>query len=498
MQVRSPVVLSVDQGTTGTRAIIYGAGGKVLASAYQEFRQHYPVPGWVEHDALEILQTSSRVMGRALRDARIRPARVAAIGITNQRETTVMWDRQTGVPVGRAIVWQDRRTAPMCAALRERGAEPVFRRKTGLVLDPYFSGTKIAWMLRHIPGLRRRAVAGKILFGTIDAWLLWNLTGGVTHATDMTNASRTLLFDIHEKKWDRELMRLLDVPEALMPRVISSGEIAGTTSGAGDLPKGIPVAAILGDQQAALYGHGCYGMGEAKNTYGTGCFMMIHAGRKVPKVPHGLLATMACDIHGKPAYALEGAVFTAGAAIQWLRDGLKFFKRSRDSEALALKVRDTGGVVMIPALTGLGSPYWNPNVRGVIAGLTRGTRIEHVVRAALEAIAQQTADVFEKVENGSPFRLRTLRVDGGATENRFLMQFQADLLGVPVLVSDLAESTAWGVAKLAGHTVGLWADPEKLDRERRYFRYRPRMERSRATALRAAWKHQVRRLLSEF
>ncbi|MFH1723948.1 MAG: glycerol kinase GlpK [Elusimicrobiota bacterium] len=492
----SSAVLAIDQGTTGTRAILYDASAKPIGAAYREFRQYYPRPGLVEHDPDEIWRSVLTVVRQALSRARIPSSRIAAIGITNQRETTVLWDKASGRPVGRAIVWQDRRTADLCQALKRRGCERMVRRKTGLVLDPYFSGTKLQWSLRRDPSLRAKARRGGILFGTIDTWLLWKLTGGRVHATDFTNASRTLLLNIRTARWDPELLRLFEIPEAVLPEVRDSGSRFGETVAQGPLCKGIPILAILGDQQAALYGQGCHRKGDAKNTYGTGCFVVVNLGERFRAAPPGLLATLACDEAGRKTYAFEGSIFIAGAAVQWLRDGLGFFGRASETDRMARRVADSGGVVVIPALTGMGSPYWAPHVRGMITGLTRGTTREHIIRATLESVAQQTADVLERMEAATGRRVRELKADGGATANRFLMQFQADLLGVPVRVSRIAESTAWGVAKLAAKTAGLRASRSGFDSGRGYRSFVPRMSRGQAKAHRSVWKREIARLLA--
>lgn len=492
--MKSSVILAIDQGTTGTRAILYDREGVPHSSAYQEFTQHYPRPGWVEHNPLEIWHSVQAVVGKAIAQARLKATAIHAIGITNQRETTLLWDRLSGKPVHPAIVWQDRRSASFCEALKRRGAEPLFRDCTGLVLDPYFSGTKIAWMLHHIVGLRRKARLGHLLFGTIDTWIIWNLTGGKSHSTDLTNASRTLILNIKKKCWDDELMRNLDIPKSILPEVMESGAVFGETVQQGPFVKGIPIHAVMGDQQAALYGQGCYRKGDSKNTYGTGCFIMTNLGEVFRRPPFGLLATLACNERGHSVYALEGAIFIAGAAIQWLRDGLGFFEHARESEAMAKSVRDSGGVTVIPALTGLGSPYWNPHVRGMITGLTRGTKREHLVRAALESLGHQTADVMDLMNRYSG-GVHALKVDGGATSNRFLMQFQADILGTPILVSDMAESTAWGVAKLAALKSGFWPSLQKVDRRRKYQCFRPRLASSQRKKLRQVWQREMARLL---
>lgn len=489
------VILALDQGTTGTRAILYDQNASSVASAYQEFTQYYPRPGWVEHDPLEIWQSTLNVIKQALQKSKLSSSQIIAIGITNQRETTLLWDRKTGRPIHRALVWQDRRTAPLTEKFKKQGLEKKIHAKTGLVLDPYFSASKIHWMLEHIPGLRKKAQSGQILFGTMDTWLLWKLTGGRSHATDYTNASRTLLFNIKTKKWDEELLKYFSVPKTILPQTQASGSQFGSTVKQGPLQAGIPILAIMGDQQAALYGQACYKKGEAKNTYGTGCFIMMNLGSQVHRVPKGLLLTLACDIQGKPVYALEGSIFIAGAAIQWLRDGLQFFKQAKESESLARSVSDSGGVTVIPALAGLAAPYWNPHVRGMITGLTRGTTRAHIVRATLESLAQQTADVMECMEQFAGGAVRQLKVDGGATHNQFLMQFQADLLGLPVLVSDLPESTAWGVGKLAAKIADFWPSLKAIDSRRKYRLFKPRMKFSLRHKFRKIWKHEIQRLL---
>ncbi len=491
----SGFILAIDQGTTGTRALLYDRRGGIRANAYQEFRQHYPKPGWVEHDSQEILRSTLNVVGRALTHARISSVKIAAIGITNQRETTVLWERKTGRPVSRAIVWQDRRTADFCGSLKRKGFESLFRRKTGLVLDPYFSGTKIRWLLDTIPGLRRRAVRGEILFGTIDTWLLWNLTGGKAHATDATNASRTLLLNLKKVAWDRELLKALRIPASLLPEVHASSFRFGRTANLGPFKAGIPICALVGDQQGALYGQGCYEAGEMKNTYGTGCFLVMNQGKLYRQPAEGLLGTLACDREGRPAYALEGAVFIAGAAIQWLRDGLGLIQKAAETERIARNLKDTGGVIVIPAFTGLGAPHWDPHVRGAIFGLTRGTGREHLIKATLESIAYQTADVFEAMAQVVGRRPRFLKVDGGAAANNYLMQFQADLLGVPVLRSDRTESTAWGAAKLAGLASGFWKEVETVDRLRRYRKFLPRLGAKERLKRLQTWRSAVSRLL---
>lgn len=495
MSASPSLILAIDQGTTGSRAVLYDSRGHVQGSSYREFRQYYPRPGWVEHDPCEILDSVSRVVREALARARSSPQKILGIGITNQRETTLLWEKKSGRPVGRAIVWQDRRTADLCEALKRRGHEALFRRKTGLLLDPYFSGTKIQWMLEESAALKNRAARGDVLFGTIDSWLLWKLTGGRVHATDATNASRTLLLNLQKVDWEREILRILRIPKAILPEVHPSLYPFGKTSRWGPLPSGIPIWALAGDQQAALFGQGCYRTGEMKNTYGTGCFLMMNQG-KIRRLPEkGLLETLACDIEGKPVYALEGAVFIAGAAIQWLRDGLGFIRKASETEKIAREIKETGGVVVVPAFTGLGAPYWDPNARGAIFGITRGTRREHLVRATLESIAYQSADVFEGMAKVLGRRPPFVRVDGGAARNDFLMQLQADLLGVPVLRSDRTESTAWGAAKLAGVGCGLWKSAAGVDRLRRYRKFHPRMTSKERNEKLSGWRRAVRRLL---
>lgn len=450
-------VLAIDQGTTGSRAFIVDARGKVVAQSYQEFKQYYPKPGWVEHDAQEIWMSCVKVIQNAVRVSGIAPSQIAAIGLTNQRETTVLWDRRTSKPVHRAIVWQCRRTTAVCqsAALQKHKSD--IHRKTGLVLDPYFSATKVQWLLDNVKGLRGNAQKGDVLFGTIDSWLIWKLTGGASHTTDMTNASRTMLFNIRTRTWDKDLLKIFRVPASVLPKVLESGAEFGTTaSGIAGLPSGIPIRAVMGDQQSALYGQGCFTPGSIKNTYGTGCFLMLNLGEKYVVHSKGLLTTLACDAHGRPVYALEGAVFIAGAVMQWLRDELKVIKRSSDSESFIKGLKDTGGVYFVPAFTGLGAPYWDADARGVICGLTRGSNVRHIVRAALESIAYQTKDVFDLMRAAYGGTPKTLKVDGSACRNNFLMQFQSDLLGARVIRPKTVDSTVMGVAHLAGIQSGLY------------------------------------------
>jgi len=489
------VVLAIDQGTTGTTAMLLDARGAIRGRGYAELPQHFPKPGWVEHDGREIWATVQAAVKRALAHARTNSKQISAIGITNQRETTLLWDRKTGTPAGPAIVWQDRRTADRCVALRRRGLEPDFARRTGLRLDPYFSGTKLEWMLDH--GLRVRARSGALAFGTVDSWLIWKLTSGRVHATDPTNASRTLLYDIHHLRWDPHLLRALRVPAAVLPEVRPSSGEFGVTRSVEGLPDGIPIAGVAGDQQSALFGQGCVAPGQCKNTYGTGCFLLLHTGTKARRSKAGLLTTVACGARGEPAYALEGSVFIAGAAIQWLRDGLRILERAPESEAMARRVGDSGGVVLVPAFVGLGAPYWRPDARGALLGLTRGTTRDHVARAALESLAFQTRDVFEAMGHDSGRRVSVLRVDGGAAANDFLMQYQSDLLGVPVVRPRVVETTALGAGLLAGLAVGFWKSPRELDQARVIEKvFKPRMRRAWRETEYRRWKDAVAMLLS--
>ncbi|HMH50692.1 MAG TPA: glycerol kinase GlpK [Candidatus Acidoferrum sp.] len=449
-------VLALDQGTSGSTAMVVHPDGQVLARGYAELPQYYPRPGWVEHEPEEIWTTIGRAGASALARAGVTGSEIAAVGITNQRETAIVWERGSGTPIHRAIVWQCRRTAEMCDRLRADGAEPMVRERTGLVLDAYFSGTKIRWLLDEVPGARARAERGELAFGTVDSWLLWKLTGGAVHATDVSNASRTLCLNLRTVEWDDEMLALLGVPRAMLPRVMPSAGIFGETTGLGWLPRGVPVAGIAGDQQAALFGQACYDVGSAKNTYGTGCFVLLNTGATPVTSRHGLLTTIAWQIDGKTTYALEGSVFIAGAAMQWLRDGLGLLKSAGDSQAMAESVPDTGGVYFVPAFVGLGAPYWDMYARGTIVGLTRGTTSAHLVRAALEAIAYQSRDVLEAMAADSGEPIRALRVDGGAAANDFLCQFQADVMNVPVERPRVIETTALGAAGLAGLGAGVW------------------------------------------
>ena len=455
-------ILALDQGTTSSRAIVFDHEGKIAASAQKEFEQIFPKPGWVEHDPKEIWTTQIAVAAEAVTRAGLKAKDVDAIGITNQRETAIVWDRETGEPVFNAIVWQDRRTAGLCDRLKEQGHEETFRRKTGLVVDAYFSGTKIHWILENVPGAREKAEAGRLAFGTVDSWLIYHLTGGELHLTDVTNACRTLLYNIHEGAWDDELLAILDVPRSMLPDVRSSSEVYGHT--APDLfAAPIPIAGIAGDQQAATFGQRCTERGMAKNTYGTGCFMLMHTGTEAVPSENNLLTTIAWKIGDGPVeYALEGSVFIAGAVVQWLRDGLGLIRTSAEVERLAQTVEDNGGVYLVPAFAGLGAPHWDPYARGTITGLTRGTTAGHLARAALEGIGFQITDVLQAMEADSGIDVKELRVDGGAAVNDLLMQFQADVLGVPVVRPEVTETTALGAAYLAGLAVGFWADEEEI------------------------------------
>ncbi|HKR02927.1 MAG TPA: glycerol kinase GlpK [Pyrinomonadaceae bacterium] len=488
-------VLAIDQGTTGTKVLVFDAEGSVRSRAYSEFTQHYPKPGWVEHDAEEIWTITIKLVAEALAQAGARAAEIRAIGITNQRETSVLWDRRTGEPVGRAIVWQDRRTAAICDELKERGLEETFRRKTGLVVDAYFSGTKIKWLLDNTGGLRQRAEKGEIAFGTIDSWLVWKLTGGRAHATDYSNASRTLMYNIQELCWDRELLEILGVPEAVLPEVLPSSFVYGQTDPSVFFGESVPVAGIAGDQQAALFGQACYGEGLAKNTYGTGSFILLNTGCEAVASSEGLLTTIAWGIRDEPIeYALEGAIFITGAAVQWLRDGLGIIEDAAETEELALSVGSNGGVYFVPALVGLGAPHWDAYARGTITGITRGTTRAHLARAALESMCYQTRDVVEAMERASGINLKEIRADGGAVANNFLMQFQSDILGVAVEVPLITETTSLGAAYLAGLAVGFWESREELDAKwKAARRYEPRMSKAERDKLHGRWLRAVER-----
>ena len=486
-------ILALDQGTTSSRAIVFAEDGSVRASAQQEFRQIYPQPGWVEHDPDEIWTSQLRVARYALARAGLKAADIAALGIANQRETTVVWDRKSGRPVHNAIVWQDRRTAAACDSLKRRGRTHSVRAKTGLVLDPYFSATKISWLLDTIPGLRLRAERGELAFGTIDTWLAWKLSGGALHVTDVSNASRTLLYDIHTGDWDEALLSLFRVPRALLPQVLPSSHVYGETRkkifGAS-----IAIAGLAGDQQAALYGQACVAPGMAKNTYGTGCFMLLNTGAKAVPSTHGLLTTRCAQRGEKAQFALEGSVFIGGAVVQWLRDGLGFIRSSAAVEALAASVKDSGGLYLVPAFAGLGAPHWDAYARGTMQGITRGTTRAHIARAALESIAFQSAEVLQAMQKDAGIRLKELRVDGGAAVNDTLMQFQSDILGVPVVRPKVVETTALGAAYLAGLATHVWKSAAAIGRQwavgRRFL---PAMQRSQAQELMAGWARALAR-----
>jgi glycerol kinase len=485
-------VLALDQGTTSSRAIVFDQRGAARASAQKEFRQHFPQPGWVEHDAGEILRTQLACARAALKRAKLDPKRVAAIGIANQRETTVVWDRRTGKPLHRAIVWQDRRTAARCDALKREGLDKTVQAKTGLVVDAYFSATKLEWLLDNVSGLRARAERGELAFGTIDTWLAWQLSGGKLHVTDPSNASRTMLYDIHRGEWDEELLGIFRVPRSMLPEVLPSAHVYGV-SARDALGAEVPIAGIAGDQQAALFGQACHEAGMAKNTYGTGCFLLLNTGDRAIASRNGLITTCAAQA-GKKQFALEGSVFTGGAVVQWLRDGLRLIKKSVDVEKLALSVPDSGGVHLVPAFTGLGAPHWNPYARGTIVGLTRGSNAGHIARAALESIAFQSAELLSAMQADAGQNLEELRVDGGAAADNLLMQFQADLLGVPVVRPEVLETTALGAAYLAGLATGVWKNREDIAKHWKASRsFDPKMKRDEAERRMGEWRRALER-----
>jgi glycerol kinase len=488
-------VLAIDQGTTGSTALVLARDGAVLGRATEEFTQFYPEPGWVEHDPEEIWRVSLGVMEAALEEASLAPHELRAIGITNQRETTLVWDRATGKPLHPAIVWQSRQTADICEALRADWLEAMITERTGLVIDPYFSASKVRWILDRYPDARPRAEAGELLFGTIDTWLLYKLTGGAVHATEPTNASRTLLYDIRSQRWDPELLEIFGVPAAMLPEVLPSSGVFGATVPSGGLPGGVPVAGIAGDQQAALYGQGCWRPGMVKNSYGTGCFVMLNTGSELRRSDCGLLTTVCCDAHGRPAYAVEGSIFTTGAAIQWLRDEMGLIGSAVETEEVAARVEDTQGVYVVPAFAGLGAPYWDMHARGAIVGLTRGSGRDQIIRATLDSIAYQTRDVVDAMicDGGEP--LRELRADGGAAANNALMQFQADILDLPVIRPQLLETTAVGAAFLAGLGAGMWRSPDEIEgiwREDR--RFVPKMDAAERERRYDGWRRAVERV----
>ncbi len=489
-------LLALDQGTSSSRSIVFDAQGHVVASAQQELPQIYPQPGWVEHDPQEIWRTQLATAREALARAGLQARAIRAIGITNQRETTVVWNRRTGLPIQHAIVWQDRRAEPTCAQLRERGLAELIQARTGLLIDAYFSGTKLKWLLDHVPRARQQAERGELAFGTVDSWLMWQLTGGAVHATDVSNASRTMLFNVHSNQWDAELLQALDIPASLMPQVLPSSAHYGDV-GADLLGHAIPIGGVAGDQQSALFGQACFKEGMAKNTYGTGCFMLMHTGGKFQTSANGLLTTSAAQPGTQTEFAIEGSVFIGGAVVQWLRDGLRAIQASSEVQALAQSVPDSGGVMMVPAFTGLGAPYWKPDARGTITGLTRGTTVAHIARAALESIAYQSAALLQAMgrdavaSGGAP--VSELRVDGGACINDLLMQFQADLLGIAVVRPAVIETTALGAAYLAGLATGVYGSTAELSElwraERRFL---PTLSAARAQELMAQWEHAVR------
>lgn len=488
-------VLALDQGTTSSRAILFDRLGNIVGVAQKEFTQIYPKAGWVEHDAMEIWGTQSGVAREVLETIGVHPQEIASIGITNQRETTVVWDKHTGKPIYNAIVWQDRRTAGICDELKEKGLETYIRENTGLVVDAYFSGTKVKWILDNVEGAREKAQRGELLFGTVDTWLIWKLTRGQVHATDYSNASRTMLYNIMDLNWDEKMLQELDIPSSMLPEVKDSIGIYGVTDPQTFGGSEIPIAGVAGDQQAALFGQTCFESGMAKNTYGTGCFMLMNTGTKAVSSKSGLLTTIAWGMDGKVEYALEGSIFIGGAAVQWLRDGLKLFDSASDSEYYAGKVKDTDGVYVVPAFAGLGAPYWDMYARGAMFGLTRGTQKEHIVRATLNSLAYQTKDVLGAMESDSGLKLQSLRVDGGATGNNLLMQFQADILGVPVQRPQLTESTALGAAYMAGIAVGFWEKGDIARRASGDATFEPHMDEAVRTKLYKGWKKAVKRTM---
>ena len=493
--MKKSYILALDQGTTSSRAILYDREGKVLKITQKEFTQIYPKAGWVEHDPMEIWGSQSGVVSEILATTGISSEEIAAIGITNQRETTVVWEKQTGKPIYNAIVWQCRRTSGICDELKEKGMENVCRESTGLVLDAYFSGTKVKWLLDNVEGAKEKAKKGELLFGNIDTWLIWNLTRGKVHITDYSNASRTMLYNIKELKWDERILKELDIPASMLPEVKPSSAVYGVTD-ARIFGAEIPIAGDAGDQQAALFGQACYSPGMAKNTYGTGCFMLMLTGEKLVHSKNGLLTTIAWGVNNKVEYALEGSIFIAGAAVQWLRDSLKVIYDAKDSEYFATKVEDSLGVYVVPAFVGLGAPYWDMYARGAILGLTRGTTRNHIIRATLESIAYQTRDVLEVMRTDSGIELQELRVDGGACANDFLMQFQSDILGVPVERPEIIETTAMGAAYLAGLAVGFWKDQSMIAERRKVNRkFLPSMSEDKRERLYTNWKKAVKRAM---
>ncbi|MGR3764364.1 glycerol kinase GlpK [Rossellomorea sp. NS-SX7] len=485
-------ILSLDQGTTSSRAILFNKEGEIVHTSQKEFTQHFPKPGWVEHNANEIWGSILSVIATVLSESNVKPEQIEGIGITNQRETTVVWDKETGTPIYNAIVWQSRQTAGICEELKSQGHNDTFRDKTGLLIDAYFSGTKVKWILDNVEGAREKAENGQLLFGTIDTWLIWKMSGGKAHVTDYSNASRTLMYNIHDLKWDSELLDILGVPESMLPEVRPSSEVYAKTIPHHFFGQEIPIAGAAGDQQAALFGQACFEKGMGKNTYGTGCFMLMNTGDKAVKSENGLLTTLAWGIDGKVEYALEGSIFVAGSAIQWLRDGLRMLKDAKDSQRYAEKVESTDGVYVVPAFVGLGTPYWDSDVRGAVFGLTRGTSKEHFVRATLESLAYQTKDVLTAMEADSGIALKKLRVDGGAVQNDFLMQFQSDILNVPVERPVINETTALGAAYLAGLAVGYWKDRQEISKQwKKDTDFEPKMSEESREELYGGWKKAV-------
>ncbi|HDU0729158.1 TPA: glycerol kinase GlpK [Staphylococcus pseudintermedius] len=485
-------ILSIDQGTTSSRAILFNEEGGIVGVAQREFKQHFPKSGWVEHDANEIWSSVLSVMASVLTENNVSANEVKGIGITNQRETTVVWNKETGRPIYNAIVWQSRQTQSICDALKQEGHEQTFRDKTGLLLDPYFSGTKVKWILDKVDGAREKAAKGEILFGTIDTWLVWKLSGGRAHVTDYSNASRTLMYNIHELKWDDELLELLDVPKAMLPEVKPSSEVYCETIDYHFFGQNVPIAGIAGDQQAALFGQACFERGDVKNTYGTGGFMLMNTGEEAVKSGNGLLTTIAYGIDGKVNYALEGSIFVSGSAIQWLRDGLRMINSAPQSEDYAIRVDSTEGVYVVPAFVGLGTPYWDSDARGAIFGLTRGTEKEHFIRATLESLCYQTRDVIEAMGQDSGIEVNSLRVDGGAVKNNFLMQFQSDLLNIEVERPEINETTALGAAYLAGIATGFWKDKSEIQRRWKLEKsFEPEMDQKESNRLYKGWKKAV-------
>lgn len=486
-------VLALDQGTTSSRAILFDHAGQICGVAQKEFEQIFPKPGWVEHNANEIWLSILAVISEVLTNNDVSPKEVASIGITNQRETAVVWDKNTGKPIYNAIVWQSRQTVPICNELKEKGYEQEFKDKTGLVVDAYFSGTKVKWILDHVEGSREKAAKGDVLFGTIDTWVIWKLTGGKVHVTDYTNASRTLMYNIHELKWDEALLSYLDVPKAMLPEVKPSSEVYGKTVDYHFFGEEVPIAGIAGDQQAALFGQACFEVGMAKNTYGTGCFMLMNTGEKAFKSENGLLTTIAWGLDGKVEYALEGSIFIAGAVVQWIRDGLKIINHASETEAMASSLASNDGVYLVPAFVGLGAPYWDSEVRAAIFGLTRGSGREQIARAALESIAYQTVDVLDSMNKDSGIPVKSLRVDGGAVANDFLVQFQSDVLGVPVDRPVVQETTALGAAYLAGLAVGFWKDKSEITKRWAIDKkFEPKMDSAERDKLYHGWQTAVK------